>query len=227
MREFDYFREEAFFEPANKTDVLQMRVDRGRRNLRVHGALIGVVTIAVFLLALGFRDVYRYHTHAEPAIDLGQAEEMEGKEWPVGHYVKIRGITENRGAMAHFMRGLDWSQDYWYVHLVGSPLVVELPASLVKGKMEPFQEIKVEGRLLEVHKAKEYDKVFHFLQNSLMLNLPEPAYLLQGSMKPDQGLRYLGFFALLAAIPIINILVWWRARQRVRGLQAQLRAQQQ
>ncbi len=152
---------------------------------------------------------------------------MEGKEWPVGHYVKIRGITENRGAMAHFMRGIDWpsrSQDYWYVHLVGSPLVVELPASLVKGKIEPFQEIKVEGRLLEVHRAREYDKVYRFLQNSLMLNLPEQAYLLQGNVKPDQAQRYLAFFALLAAIPIVNILVWWRARRRVAALQQQLRA---
>lgn len=218
MREFDYFREEAFFEPANSSDLSQMRFEKARRNLRLHAVLIVVVTLSLGYLALGFIDLLGYHLSGQTQIDLGQAEEMEGKTWPVGHYVKVRGITENRGAQARFMRGLTASQGYWYVHLLGSPLFAELPSDEVKGKIEPFQEITLEGRLVDLHTAPEYKRVLSFFRTSLFMNLPDHAYMIQSEVRPDHPAPYIGFFALLALIPLINIAVWVRAYRKLQKL---------
>jgi hypothetical protein len=105
------------------------------------------------------------------------------------------------------------------VHLLGSPLFAELPSDDVKGKIEPFEEVTLEGRLVDLRSAPEYRRVLSFFRTSLFMNLPEHAYLLQSGVKPDHPGPYIGFFALLAAIPLINVAVWVRAYRRLRKLQ--------
>lgn len=218
MKEFDYFKEADFFDGANQSDVDDLSRVRLRRTLLIHGVMTLLVLVTVGTFAWEQRQLFAYHFNPPAMIDLGKAEEREGQPWPHGAFVQLQGITENKGAHATYVRGLTWNTEYWYVHLMGSPIFVEVPADMMRGKVEAFQQIRLQGRLIEVSSSREYQKILNFFGSKLFVKLPEKSYLLQAELKPDQAMRYAVAALLLLGLPLLNGWLWLRTFRRWRAI---------
>jgi hypothetical protein len=213
MREFDYFAESNFFREEEQTASQPEILAKRRRRLQLQALLIVLVSLGLAYVGWSMRDIARYHLAPQTIIDLGVAEDI--KDWPVGKYVRISGITDNRKAQAHWARSLSLSSDYWYFHIAGSPLFVEVPAEDGQGHVTVFQNVRLEGRLIDLNRSPEYTKLVHFFEGTLFMRLPEQAYLLQAGLPPVDGRKFALFYGLLAMIPVLNVVVWLRAWRRL------------
>lgn len=219
MRDFDYFKEAPAFDGANQSDIDGLVAGKLKRTLVVHGMMTLLVIGAIASFAWDQRTLFAYHFSPPALEDLGKAEERDGQPWPQNAYVKLQGITENKGAHARFVRGMTLHQEYWYVHLIGSPVFIEVPADRSQGKVvEAFERVSLQGRLIELSGAREYQPITEFFATKLHTKMPERAYLLQAELLPDQAVRYSIAILVMLALPALNLFIWLRTYRRWRRM---------
>ena len=131
--------------------------------------------------------------------------------------MRLSGITEARAAQVKWIRGLSWQRNYRYYHLLGTPVFIEVPTELAKGNIEAFEEVKLDGRLIDLTRAHEYDRLLAFLEERLLMRIPERAFMLQVGAKPDGGKQAVIFLAVVLLLPIVNVALWLRAYRRLRA----------
>lgn len=217
MRDFDFFSEEAAQNAPGRGEQNFDNLQRSRRKLQQHAVLIGIVCLVMAYLVWGVRDTLVYNFASKPRVELGNVDEVEEGKWPDNQWVAITGIAEAKAAQVKWIRGLEWRKAYWYYHLLGSPVFVEVPADLARtGVVEPFERVKLDGRLIDLKSAPEYDRLMEFLEQKLLMRVPEHAYMIQVGVVPDGGRRAVVFLAAAMLLPAINIALWLRAFRRLR-----------
>ncbi len=218
MSEFDYFAEEAAANDVTRGEMSLAALQRRRRRLFLHAGLIVVVCGVLGYYVWGLHETMLYHFRKDAIVDLGRVDEKDPDTFPHDRYVRLSGITEARAAQVKWIRGLSWRQQYRYYHLLGTPVFIEIPAEEAKGNIDAFEEVKVEGRLIDLTKAHEYDRLLSFLEERLLMRIPERAFMLQVSAKPDGGKQAIIFLLVVLLIPTLNIVFWVRAYRRMSTL---------
>jgi hypothetical protein len=217
MAEFDYFSDDVPFAGVSRGQQSLTALKRRKRRLFFHAALIIGVCVLLGALVFGLRETIFYHFRTHEAVQImGRVDELEpGTLLPHDRYVRLSGVTEARAAQVRWIRGLDWRANYKYYHLLGSPVFIEVPADESQGKVDAFQTIELEGRLVDLTRVHEYDRLLEFLETNLRLNRPEHPYMLQVGVKPDGGKKAIILLWVVILIPALNIALWVRAWRRL------------
>jgi hypothetical protein len=216
MNEFDYFAEDAISADVPRGEQSLEHLQRQRRRLYMHAALIAVVCLVLGYYVWGLHETILYHFKNEPLVEIGRADERDPATFPHDRLVRLSGITEARAAQVKWIRGLTWQQYYRYYHLLGTPVFIEVPAEEAKGTIEAFEEVKLEGRLIDLTHAHEYDRLLSFLEERLFMRIPDHAFMLQVGVRPDGGKKAVIFLAVVILLPIVNVALWLRRYRRLR-----------
>lgn len=216
MSEFDYFAEDVVTGDVSRGEQSLEHLQRQRRRLYMHAGLIALVCAVLGYYVWSLRETILYHFRNEPIVDIGRADEKEVSAFPHDRLVRLSGITEARAAQVKWIRGLSWQQYYRYYHLLGTPIFIEVPAEEAKGNIEAFEEVKLEGRLIDLTHAHEYDRLLSFLEERLLMRIPEHAFMLQVGVRPDGGKKAVIFLGVIILLPIVNVALWMKRYRRLR-----------
>jgi hypothetical protein len=217
MADFDYFTEDVPLTGVGRGELSKEALLKRKRRLVFHAVLIGFVCFLLGTLVFGLRETIAYHFRAQEPLQLGRVDEMEpGQLMPHDRLVKLSGVTEARAAQVKWIRGLDWRANYRYFHLLGSPVFIEIPADGSQGKIDAFETVELEGRLIDMSKTGEYDRLLEFLEDKLRMRRPDRPYMLQVGVKPDGGQKAIILLLIVILIPAVNIALWVRAWTRLR-----------
>ena len=217
MSEFDYFAEDVATADVGRGEMSLAHLKRKERRLYMHAGLIALVCAVLGYYVWGLHETIIYHFKNAPLVDLGRVDEKDPNALPHDQYVRLSGITEARAAQVKWIRGLSWQRNYRYYHLLGTPVFIEVPTELAKGNIEAFEEVKLDGRLIDLTRAHEYDRLLAFLEERLLMRIPERAFMLQVGAKPDGGKQAVIFLAVVLLLPIVNVALWLRAYRRLRA----------
>jgi hypothetical protein len=216
MTEFDYFSEDVAHGDVAHGEQSLAALQRRKQRLYMHAVLIAAVSAALGYYVWGLRETIAYHFKNEPLVNIDRADEKDPDSFPHDRLVRLGGITEARAAQVKWIRGLSWQRYYHYYHLLGTPVFIEIPAEEAKGKIEAFEEVTLEGRLIDLSKAHEYDRLLSFLEERLFMRIPERAFMLQVGVTPDGGKQAVIVLAVVLLLPIVNVALWLRAYRRLR-----------
>jgi hypothetical protein len=217
MSDFDYFNEDIPLGGIGRGEQSLEALKKRERRLVFHAILIVLVCFLLGTLVHGLRANIAYSFRAQEAQLLGRVDEIS-PDVPMPHdkLVRLSGITEARAAQVKWIRGLDWRASYRYFHLLGTPVFIELPSDGSQGSVEAFETVELEGRLIDLTRANEYDRLLDFLEDKLRMRRPARPYMLQVGVKPDGGKRAIVLLLVVIAIPAVNIALWLRAWRRLR-----------
>ncbi len=216
MAEFDYFSEDVAPGSVGRGGQSLAALQQRKRRLVFHAVLIGFVCLLLGTLVLGISDTIAYHFRRQEVQALGRVDELEpGAIMPHDRWVRLSGVTEARAAQVKWIRGLDWRANYRYFHLLGTPVFIEVPADGSQGKIDAFETVELEGRLLDLSQTHEYDRLLDFLEERLLMRRPERPYMLQVGVKPDGGRKAIVLLLVVVLIPAVNIALWLRAWRRL------------
>jgi len=217
MSEFDYFTDDVPMIGVGRGEQSKTALLKRKRRLLLHAVLTGFVCILLGSLVWGEQEIIAYHFRPQQvAVDLGRVDEQApGVNFPHDTLVRLSGVTEARAAQVKWIRGLDWRANYRYFHLLGSPVFIEIPSDGSQGKIDAFETVELEGRLIDLSKTNEYNRLLDFLEDKLRMSRPEHPYMLQVGVKPDGGTRAIILLLVVMLIPALNITLWVRAWRRL------------